>query len=160
MDVRRLKIPKPIAIFSHIKRPLTCVIYTASSDQISEPLQKAQSNKPNPTSEKKQKKGLDLNLRKWVVSVLSNPPVDSLKIKDLLTLLTPQQFDAIFLEIYSSLKPLNVLKFFHVASGTCGFSFSVRSYCTLLRLLVASNHDVPARLLLIRLVDGNLPALF
>ncbi|KAJ8526306.1 hypothetical protein K7X08_028783 [Anisodus acutangulus] len=78
----------------------------------------------------------------------------------LLTEVLTQAFDAVLLEIHSSLKPLNVLKIFHIGSGSCGFKFNVRSYCTLLRLLVASNHDDPARLLLIRLIDGKLPALF
>ncbi|CAN4114510.1 unnamed protein product [Withania somnifera] len=116
MDITRLKFPKTIAIFSHIKCPSTCVIYTSFSDKLNEPLkQTPSSNKPNPITETKQRKGFDLNLRKWITS-----------------------FDAILLEIQSSSKPLNVLKNFHVASGSCGFT----------------------RLLLTRLIDGKLPALF
>ena len=52
------------------------------------------------------------------------------------------------------------LHFFDFASNSLKFRFTVRSYCLLICLLLSSNLLSPARLLLIRLIDGMMPVLF
>jgi len=53
-----------------------------------------------------------------------------------------------------------VLGVFNFGIESCGYMFSVKSYCGLAGLLVCSNLKVPARLLLIGLTDGKMPTSF
>ncbi|CAH9050843.1 unnamed protein product [Cuscuta epithymum] len=161
MDIRRIRIPKTTALLFPTKRPLACVISTASSNSpapapSSSRPRRAVNPKPHPPPGQQQV--LD---RRWLTSLLSRPHLEYSDCKQLIRQLTPSQFDVLFSDLSpSSLIPSTALKFFYIASSSCGFQFSVKSYCNLLRLLVASNLEMPARLLLIRLMDGKLHTLF
>ncbi|KAL8195917.1 hypothetical protein R6Q57_025407 [Mikania cordata] len=142
MDLKRLKIPK----FSPIKR---------------NPFQSTstQHNHSNPSPKQPPLQVKNHDLIKSVTLILSNPSLDSSKCKDIVTHLSPQLFDSLFSDIRCSVKPRTALNFFYFASKSCGFKFTIKSYCSLIHLLVVSNLKTPARLLLIQLIDDKLPAL-
>lgn len=142
MDLKRLRIFK----FSPLKRNP----FQSASTQHSH-------SKPSPEKTPLQLENQDLIKR--VTSILSNPSLDSSKCKDIVTHLSPQQFDSVFSDIRYSVKPRTALNFIYFASRSCGFKFTVRSYCLLIHLLVASKLEAPARLLLIQLIDDKLPVL-
>ena len=126
---------------SQISRPLTCVTSPHCITPNSSPL--------NPSSH--------IHL---VHSILSNTLLDSSNCQSLIPHLSPLQFDHFFLSIKSNVNIKTTLQFFHLAAHSYNFKFTVRSYCLLTHLLVCNNLLYPARLILIRLIDGNLPALF
>ncbi|KAF3949268.1 hypothetical protein CMV_024843 [Castanea mollissima] len=165
MDLRRLcTITKPTPIFYPITRPLTCVTSTSSAShnnqnqpQPQPPLQplELESDPPKPPNQ---------SLFNWVSSILSNPSLDSSKCKSLIPHLSPHHFDTILFSVAlvnSNAKPnpKTTLNFFYFASQSFNFRFTLRSYCILIRLLILSNLVSPARLLLIRLIDGKMPVL-
>ncbi|PSR91332.1 Pentatricopeptide repeat-containing protein, partial [Actinidia chinensis var. chinensis] len=152
MSLRRLSITKPPTVFL-INRPLTCVTSTAPKEKQPEQSQPSlhQHNQPKP---------FDQSFLNWVTSILSHKSLDSSKCKDILAHLTPHQFDSLLFAIRFNVNPKTVLNFFHFASNSCGYRFSVRSYCLLIRLLLFSKFVAPARLLLIQLIDWKLPVSF
>ncbi|KAJ6347670.1 hypothetical protein OIU76_004199 [Salix suchowensis] len=157
MDMRRLTITKPIFIQSPLKRPLTCITGMLQKQHQIHP----QAPPPPPVLQPQTNpKALNESLLKRVSSILSNPSLDFAKCKELAPHLSPLEFDSCFLALRSNVNPKTALNFFHFVSENCKFRFTARSYCVLIRLLVGNDLLSPARLLLIRLIDGKVPAFF
>lgn len=157
MDMRRLTITKPIFIQSPLKRPLTCITTTLQKQHQIHP----QAPPPPPLLQTQTNpQALNQSLLKRVSLILSNPSLDCAKCKELVPHLSPQEFDSCFLALKSNVNPKTALNFFHFVSETCKFRFTARSYCVLIHLLVGNDLLSPARLLLIRLIDGKVPAFY
>ncbi|KAL6176140.1 hypothetical protein ACLB2K_052776 [Fragaria x ananassa] len=154
MDLRRLSISKPASLFYPITRPITGVTFTLQRRHDPPPPPPLSLQPPTPPQPP------NPGFLNWVSSVLSNPSLDSSKCESLIPLLSPHQFDHLFYSIRSNVNPKTALHFFHFASQSFKFRFTVRSFCVLVHLLIASNLEAPARLLLIRLIDGNVPVLY
>ncbi|KAK9928294.1 hypothetical protein M0R45_025437 [Rubus argutus] len=152
MDLRRLPISKPASLFYPIKRPLTG--WTFICQRRHEPPHSTSLQPPSPPQPPNQ------SLLNWVSSILSSPSLDSSKCKSLIPLLCPHEFDRLFYSIRSNVNPKTALHFFYVASQSFKLRFTARSFCVLVHLLIASNLGPSARLLLIRLIDGNVPVLY
>lgn len=101
----------------------------------------------------------DQHLRERLSAALSRRSLDYKHCKQLITTLSPHEFDRLFPEFKSKVNPKAVLDFFRLASDSFSFSFSLRSYCLLIGLLLESNLLSPARLVLIRLINENVPVL-
>ncbi|KAK3183470.1 hypothetical protein Dsin_030756 [Dipteronia sinensis] len=157
MDLRRLSIAKPYSLYIPITRLLTHVTSTVKQqhDRHFE-----QPPPPPPPQPQTSPETCNQHLLKLVSSLLSNPSLDLSKCKPLMSNLCPHEFDRLFLAVRSNVNPKTALHFFYYASKTYKFRFTVRSCCLLIRLLLFSNLLSPARLLLIRLIDGQMPSLF
>ncbi|KAG4912450.1 hypothetical protein JHK82_053038 [Glycine max] len=83
--------------------------------------------------------------------------LDSSKCKSILSHLTPHHFDRLFLSLHHTTNPKTTHEFFHFSTRHCNFCFTVRSYCLLLRSLLASSFVPRARFLLACLIDDNVP---
>ncbi|KAF8115079.1 hypothetical protein N665_0030s0120 [Sinapis alba] len=101
----------------------------------------------------------DQHLRLRLSAALSRRSLDYKHCKQLITTLSPHEFDRLFPEFKSKVNPKTVLDFFRLASDSFSFSFSLRSYCLVIGLLLESNLLSPARLVLIRLINGSVPVL-
>ncbi|KAJ0051754.1 hypothetical protein Pint_02559 [Pistacia integerrima] len=154
MDLRRLSVTKPYTLFISVTRPLTHVISTTPQPQ------QDHHSQPPPLKPQSHSDSSNSNLIKCVSSILSKPSLDHSKCKLLLPSLCPHEFDRLLLDLRLNVNPKTVLNFFYFASDSCKFRFTVRSYCLLIRLLLFSNLLSPARLLLIRLIDGKMPVVY
>ncbi|RZB47076.1 Pentatricopeptide repeat-containing protein, chloroplastic [Glycine soja] len=132
---RSLNIPKPSPIFTC---PLTWVTSATTSLRLGCP------PPPHPTLSS-------------LPSILTIKTLDSSKCKSILSHLTPHHFDRLFLSLHHTTNPKTTHEFFHFSTRHCNFCFTVRSYCLLLRSLLASSFVPRARFLLACLIDDNVP---